>query len=253
MLPEESVAPMTLYTARPEARSYGHAIGIIVLDCVQPNIPGDVANASTYRYPVLFEAAPGLTPTAAKTGDPAHLGAAVEAARRLEGKGVKAIASNCGFLLYIQDEVAAAVRVPVLMSSLLQLPLIFAFLAGDRAVGVITADDRLMTAALLERAAGAEAHRLRIVGLQDGPEFTRGILEQAGSLDAERLSNEVVATATALVDRHPGIGALLLECALLPPYSRAVQRATGLPVYDFVTQIDWLFRGTHQQVYEGLY
>ena len=244
---------MTIYTARPQARSYGHAIGVILLDCVQPNIPGDVANASTYGYPVLFEHAAGLTPMAAKTGDPAQLGAAVDAARRLEDNGVKAITSNCGFLLYAQEEVASAVRVPVLMSSLMQIPTICASLPKERAVGVITADDRLMTDRLLQGSAGAHADRVRIAGMQEGPEFARGILAQEGSLDAALLSDEVVAVAQALIARYPEIGALLLECALLPPYSRAVQQATGLPVYDFITQTDWLFHATHQRSYEGNY
>lgn len=244
---------MPSYVARPQARSYGHAIGIILLDCVQPNIPGDVANASTYTYPVLFEHAAGLTPTAAKTGDPQCLGAAVEAARRLEAQGVKAITSNCGFLLYAQDEVAAAVSVPVLMSSLMQLPTICASLSRDRAVGVITADARLLTDRLLRQSAGSFADRIRVAGMQDGPEFQRAILEQAGSLEPERLSEEVVAVAKSLQQLYPEIGAYLLECALLPPYSSAVQQALELPVYDFVTQTDWLFHGTHQRGYQGLY
>ncbi len=244
---------MPSYVARPQARSYGHAIGIILLDCVQPNIPGDVANASTYAYPVLFEHAAGLTPTAAKTGDAEHLGAAVEAARRLEAQGVKAITSNCGFLLYVQEDVAAAVSVPVLMSSLMQLPVICASLSRDRAVGVITADARLMTGHLLAESAGSFADRVRVAGMQDSTEFQRAILEQAGRLEPERLRDEVVDVARSLHKRYPEIGAYLLECALLPPYSRAVQQALELPVFDFITQTDWLFHATHQRAYQGLY
>ena len=244
---------MPRYTARPEARSYGHAIGIIVLDCVQPNIPGDVANASTYRYPVLFESAPGLTPTAAKTGDATLRPAAVEAARRLAGRGVKAITSNCGFLLLAQEEVASAVEVPVMMSSLMQAPMMCAALPPGHAVGVVTADSRLMTDELASKAAGPYADRLRVTGMESSAEFQRAFLEEGGILDSDRLEEEVVEITRELIGSHPEIGAVLLECALLPPYSHRVQQATGLPVCDFVTLTDWLFASTHQQRYAGHY
>ena len=55
---------MTTYTTRRGARNYGQAIGILQLDCSLPFIPGDVDNASTYRYPVLYKVVPGLSTAA---------------------------------------------------------------------------------------------------------------------------------------------------------------------------------------------
>src|SRR6516164_1607701 len=56
--------PMTVYQTRRGARNYGQAIGILQLDCSLPFIPGDVDNASTYRYPVLYRVVPGLSTAA---------------------------------------------------------------------------------------------------------------------------------------------------------------------------------------------
>jgi len=35
------------------------------------------------------------------------------------------------------------------------------------------------------------------------------------------------------------MGAILLECSLLPPYAKGVADKTGLPVFDYMTMIDF--------------
>ena len=242
-----------VYHARPHARFYGHAIGIIVLDCVQPYIPGDVGNASTFRYPVLFEPVEGLTTVAAKSGDAALERSVVAAAKRLQARGVKAISSNCGFLHQFQQTVSDAVDIPVLMSSLQQVPMVMSGLPSTAEVAVVTADSQMLTEEVLRMAVGDVYPRVRIAGLENCPEFRNAIRNQGGVLDAGRLQEEVVEIAASLLERHRAIRAVVLECALLPPYACAVHRRCALPVFDFVTMIDWLYRGTHPTRYAGLY
>jgi hypothetical protein len=43
-----------IYHAREGQTSSGEAIGILLLDTSVPFIPGDVANATTYPFPVRF-------------------------------------------------------------------------------------------------------------------------------------------------------------------------------------------------------
>jgi hypothetical protein len=37
----------------------------------------------------------------------------------------------------------------------------------------------------------------------------------------------------------------------MPPYAKAVQDATGLPVWDFITLIDWIHDGVVKRRFEG--
>ncbi len=50
---------------------------------------------------------------------------------------------------------------------------------------------------------------------------------------------------------HPEIGALPLECRDMPPYAKQIQDATGLPVWDYVTLIDWIYFSVVRRTYDG--
>jgi len=62
----------------------------------------------------------------------------------------------------------------------------------------------------------------------------------------------VVECAQEMVREHPDIGAVLLECSDLPPFAAAVQDAVGLPVFDFITMINWIYRALVQRPYTGI-
>ena len=49
---------MATYKTRRGARNYGIAVGILQLDCSLPFIPGDVDNADTYDFPVIYKVVP---------------------------------------------------------------------------------------------------------------------------------------------------------------------------------------------------
>jgi hypothetical protein len=47
-------------------------------------------------------------------------------------------------------------------------------------------------------------------------------------------------TALKLIQQNPDIGAIVLECTNMPPYSQIVHTASGgLPVFDMVTMINY--------------
>ena len=244
---------MTVYRTRRGARNYGQAIGILQLDCSLPFIPGDVDNASTYRYPVLYRPVPALSTAACLKGAPDLAAAVVEGARALETQGVRAISSDCGFMLQFQEAVREAVRIPVLMSSLLQLPLIAASLAPSRPIAIVTANAKNLTPDFLTRNGIRVANKLLVLGLEEEPEFKSAVLDEKGSIDAALVEDEVLQVTRRAREAHRDLGAVLLECSMLPPYARRLQDALALPVFDFVTMIDMLYAATHQRRYDGFY
>ena len=83
-----------------------------------------VGNARTWPFPVRYRVVKGAeSRRVIGTTDPALLQPFIDAARELEHDGVRMITTSCGFLAIFQREMQAAVRVPMLTSSLLQVPL----------------------------------------------------------------------------------------------------------------------------------
>jgi len=114
-------------------------------------------------------------------------------------------------------------------------------LAANRRVGVLTADAAALTPRHLQ-AVGAPMDT-PVAGLDPAGEFSRTLFEDRLTLDQGRAEAEVLEMAGRLVNAHPELGALVLECTNLPPYRGAIQRATGLPVYDCNTLVRWLWLG----------
>lgn len=236
-----------------DADSYGHAVGILMLDYRGPFIPGDVGNATSYDYPVLFKVVKGLTFDRVKAGDQSITEDIVEAARELEQFGVRGISSDCGFLVKYQAAVAGAVKVPVFMSSLLQIPFLSLMFDSSRPVGCITATRKALGNQVLEMAGIKSDINVVVHGMEDYEHFKWAILEEGGELDSDLIEEEVVTEARRMHDMYPDLGAIMLECSLLPPYASAVQKATGLPVFDFMSMINYFYEGTHRQPYQGYY
>ena len=206
-----------------------------MLDTRFPRLPGDIGYPGTFDFPVRYHRVPAASPHRVVQGDdPTLLAPFVDGARQLECAGVRAITTSCGFLARFQPDLATAVRVPVLTSSLLLVPLVARLLGPDRAVGVLTIDSRALARAELEGAGIAGDAAVVVAGLEDegASVFTRSILGDEGELDVDVCRAEHRAAGRRLVAAHPEVGAIILECTNMPPYRADVQAVTGLPVFD---------------------
>ena len=228
---------------------YGFSVGILMLDTRFPRIPGDMGNAATFDFPVLYHRVEGASPhRVVRQGQRELLPAFVEGARLLEREGVRAITTNCGFLAQFQPELAAAVSVPVFTSSLMLVPIVHRMLPPARAVGVLTVDASSLRPAHFAGAGITPEVPTVVAGLETEKEFTRVLLDDLLELDVEAARQEHVRVATRLVEEHPEVGALVLECTNMPPYRADIQRATAVPVFDITT----LVRMVHDAVVHGL-
>jgi hypothetical protein len=116
-------------------------IGILSLDTVFPRIVGDSGNPMSYHLPARVHVVSGAESTLiVRDGQPAPdlVDAFIAAAQILETEGACLITSTCGFLIQIQDRIAASVSIPVVLSSLSLLPTIRA-MNGRRPIGIMTA------------------------------------------------------------------------------------------------------------------
>ena len=240
-----------IYATQKGQVSAGEAIGILLLETSVPFIPGDVANATTYSFPVRFRKVEGFSVRQALSKDSSVYSGLREAARDLVKQGVRAVTGDCGFMGIHQKELARELNVPVFLSSLLQIPFISLLIGEGAKVGIITADSKSLDADLLAAVGVFDSTNLVIGGLEGGGQFYQFAIEETGSLDTEAVEKEVVMVAQNMIAENPHIRAILLECSLLPPYGAAIQDAVSLPVFDYITMINFVFSAVVKQRYIG--
>lgn len=224
------------------------SLGILLLDRGEPTRPsktrGSLSTPETFDFPVLLETVPGAWADSVVRGDPGLEPAYVAAAKRLVERDAAAIISNCGFTIRYQRAVAAAVNVPVAMSSLLLLPLLLRQAPKQAKIAVATFDSTRLREELLGIDDRADRARIVIGGIE-GSDFWHDEMKRPPAWSGTAgLEKDVVACLARLRAKHPEVAAVLLECTAFPMVSAAVRSSTKLPVYDITD----LARMTHASV-----
>jgi aspartate/glutamate racemase len=228
----------------------GQAVGIIVIDVWYPMVPGNIANATTFKFPVLFKILRGVSGEQIMNGDPALLDPIIQGARELTQQGARAIVGACGSFAYYQKAVAATLEVPAFMSVMLQVPLILQSLRPNQKLGILAASASALTPRVFEQCNITDTSRLAITEARDLQEF-QVMGSCTGGFNSHRLEQEVVTHVKRFVIDHPEVGAILLQCSDLPPYAWAIQNAVQLPVFDMTTLINWVYQAVVREPFSG--
>jgi len=213
-------------------------LGIMMLDTAFERPVGDVGNAGSWPFPVLYRRVEGASARKVVSGqDHDLLEAFIEAGQELVAEGACALTTSCGFLALRQSELSAGLPVPFASSSLLQISSISAMLPKGKRVGVITYDQTSLTKRHFEEVGVSEMPL--VAGLPKGGAF-QGLIEWGRPYDARALEGELSLTVESLLRDHVDIGTLVFECTNLPPFSSRISRRFGLPVFDILTLGRWL-------------
>ena len=222
-------------------RRVSRPLGILLLDTAFPRVRGDVGAAGTFAFPTRRATVARATPDAVvHAPDAGLLPAFIAAGRGLAGEGCAGIVTTCGFLARWQSDLAAALPVPVLSSALLQVPLVERTLPPGRRVGIVTysADD--LAGDVL--AGAGVAPDTPVAGVAASGYFAHAIRDGAATLDPNRMAADVVEATRRLLAKGR-IGAIVLECANMPPYRGAVAEAARMPVFDAAQLVRWFYEG----------
>ena len=236
---------------------FGVTIGLVQMHVNLAMIPGNMGNATTFDFPILYRRmnARDVADVMAEEPTQNFADAVVEAAQWLELQGVRAIMGNCGFFGGYQNEVKARINVPFFSSSLMMLPMMVHSMPGNKKVGVITANGPQLIKTQAIQNCGlsldAKENRIVVMGCENGKEFSTSIMANTGRYNPAKVEQEIADVARQMLAENDDIGAILLECTELSPHAVAVQEATRLPVWDYTTLTKWIYSGCIRRPFSG--
>ena len=246
--------------ARKDHRCYGMGLGIIILDDVYPGFPGDVRNASAFPFPIQYEIAEGVDIVALvrKEDKSPCLEPIKRAAKKLDRMGCRAIAAECGYFAYFQQEIAANVDVPVFMSSLLQVPWAQQLVGPDLVVGLFASGRKYIRQKHLDAVGIQPDSNYVMRGIEDYGQveefnnlWMEGIRPDVPEAYYDKAEQEFVDIGVRFYQDYPNMGAMVLECTGMQPFARALQREIDIPIFSWGTLLDYAYSVTVHRDYYG--
>ena len=219
---------------------YDTPVGVLCLESKFPKPRGHIRNPRTFDFPVVYKVVEGVDiPKLLFRSGQELLQPFIDAAVRLEKEGVKAITGSCGFLSRFQAQLAAEVRIPVFMSSLLQIPLVRIMHGQEAKIGVLTASGKALSEEHFY-GTGISIDEVAVQGMEGRPEFWETVIEgKRCDFDMKRLEEEICQTAEELVKGNR-LDALVLECTDLSAFAASIQRRVDVPVYDINSLVEYV-------------
>jgi len=205
-------------------------------------VPGDVGNATSFPFPVQYKYVTGVTMSEVLRPVPTDRAIQVvqKACQEFEREGVQCICTGCGFFAYFQPYMNQVVDIPVFSSALLQVPMASIAIA-PRKVAIMTANAATLTERHLLNCGITDAYPYVVWGMEryTEPHNTMWLTEVDMEKRTQELERRLSAAALDCIAAHPDVGAFVLECTNMPPASHAIQQATGMPVFDIITLVQY--------------
>lgn len=225
-------------------------LGILMLEGKMATVSGCMAAEDTFPYPTVRHVVAGARTPRTPEDAIAMLPLYQEAARQLASEEVDVITANCGLIALLQRELAEAVDVPVVTSSLVSVPTVARLIGPRRRVGILT----FFRDAVGERnyvASGWSSSTIPVsVAGVDGSKAWLEFLEtKEVSPDLRRqLGADLSAAIYELLEREPAIGAMVSECTMLPAVLDDIRERMPVPIFDLPTTLDWALSGYHRAI-----
>jgi len=202
---------------------------------------GNSTNPDSYDFPVIFSHVPGANiHTILEQPNINVMEKMVVYGKKMIEEGVSAIVTSCGFNAIFQKELSKRFTVPVATSSLMQIPFVATTLSPSQSVAVITANKKRLTRAHFRNAGVPDSLNVLILGMEECSEWNKIFISPFENMDLDIIRDEVLSIVSNALEKYPSIGAFVLECTDLPPFSQEIRKMTGLPVFDFITMVRYL-------------
>lgn len=205
------------------------------------SLVGNSTNLASYAFPVRLHRVEGANVhTILECPSQEVLKTMIQDAKQLAAEGIKAITTSCGFNAIFQRELAESAGVPVFTSSLLQVPFARQIIEPEAEICIVTANSKALTQDHLTTVGIADSSRLHIIGLEKCKEWNKIFDGRDLEVDLDVIEAEILSSIQQALVARPQIKAIVLECTDLPPYSSAIRKMSQLPVFDFITMMNYL-------------
>jgi hypothetical protein len=197
--------------------------------------PGFFGHPQTWPVPVLYVVAKNATAASAAEGDPAAIRGVVDAISRLDGR-CDLIVGECGFFARAWDALSHRPSTPTVLSGL------------DFLDDALRSTSRDVAALFFGRDAGERflaerpgRERVRAIGISpagDWPLIGRPDWATAPAWTLQGIRNgfrEVLEEESQPRGRLDGVGAIVIECTVLPQFRHMIREFSSVPVYDAAT------------------
>ena len=203
---------------------------------------GNSTNPQSYAFPVRFCRVKGANvKTVLENPSREVLQNMIVEAKAMVADGVRAITTSCGFNAIFQNELTEAVNVPVFTSSLLQVPIVQKMVGPKGELIILTANKAALKQEHLRAVAITNTTNLHIYGLEACNEWNKIFSSPDKDIDLNIIREEVVGVALKIYKAYSHARAFILECTDLPPFSEEIKNVTGLPVFDFITLVNYVY------------